>query len=91
MLEHLLQRRWSSALRVVSALHRWSPIHVRCSEVAYSMKKSTTALLCALSFARDTRTESRWRHYRWFADGADATDAADVATIVIVAHRGVSL
>jgi hypothetical protein len=38
-LEHLLQRRWSSAPRVVSALHRWSPIRVRCSVAAYFMRK----------------------------------------------------
>jgi hypothetical protein len=39
MLEHLLQRRWSSAPSVVSALPRWSPIRIRCSEAAYFMKK----------------------------------------------------
>ncbi len=38
-LEHLLQRRWSSAPRVVSALHCWSPIRVRCSVAAYFMKR----------------------------------------------------
>ncbi len=38
-LEHLLQRRWSSAPRVVSALHRWSPIRVRCSVAAYFMRR----------------------------------------------------
>ena len=39
MLGHLLQRRWSSAPRVVSALHRWSPIRVRFSVAAYFMKR----------------------------------------------------